>query len=153
MAEKKNRVGPADLGITLDKRSDAQLFRWLVACALFGARISQEIAGQAHRELDKDGLLTPGRLANADWQVVVDALGRGGYRRYDESTARELIELGERVEHEYSGRLSRLDDGVTSKTALSRRLQEFKGVGPTAARIFLRETEALWDFSKGAKTK
>jgi hypothetical protein len=41
-------------------------------------------------------------------QELVDALGRGGYRRYDESTARELIDMGRHVLDEYGGHLSRL---------------------------------------------
>lgn len=144
MGTTKNRTGAADLGIDLSDRSDAELFRWLVACLLFGARIRQEIAADAFRALDGDGVLTPPKLAAADWQHLVDLLGQGGYRRYDESKARELQQLGRDVEERYDGHLSRLADGASTKKAVKERLQEFTGIGPTAADIFLRETGPLW---------
>jgi endonuclease III len=140
----KARVGPADLGIDLGKPTDAVVFRWLIACSLFGARISQEIAARAFGELDRALLLTPSKLANADWQVLVDQLGAGGYRRYDESTARELIEMGRLAVDKYGGKITRIRNGVASKKELTERVQEFKGVGPTAAKIFLREMAPAW---------
>lgn len=150
MARTKARIGPADLGIDLSKPSDAETFRWLVACKLFGARINQEIAARAFRELDEAGLLTPRKLAGADWQHLVDLLGAGGYRRYDESTARELIELGRLAADKYRSKIGRIRDGATSKKELTQRLQQFKGIGPTAAQIFLREMPPAWtDLSGG----
>ena len=58
----KHRTDAADLGLHLGRRGrgdDPMLFRWLVACLLFGARISQERAAAAFAELDRDGVLTP----------------------------------------------------------------------------------------------
>jgi endonuclease III len=150
MAKTRARIGPADLGIDLSRPSDGAIFRWLVACKLFGARISQEIAARAFRELDKAGLLTPRKLASADWQQLVDLLGAGGYRRYDESTARELIEVGKLAAEKYGGKVGRIRDGASSKNELTERLQEFKGIGRTAAQIFLREMPPDWtDVSGG----
>lgn len=140
----KKRIGPAELGLDLSKGTDSPAFRWLVACALFGARISQEIAARAYGELDREGVLTPARLADASWQQLVDALGRGGYRRYDESTARELIELGRQVRDDYGGRLTRLRRDVDSRPALAEKVQQFVGIGPTAADIFVRELASAW---------
>jgi endonuclease III len=144
MMNAKARIGPADLGITLGPRSDAAVFRWLVACQLFGARISQVIAARAFRELDRAGVLTPDRLANADWQQLVYLLGAGGYRRYDESTARELIAVGRLAVDKYGGKITRIRRDVDSSKELAERLQEFKGIGPTAADIFLREMASVW---------
>lgn len=140
----KARIGPAELGIDLSGGSDTAIFRWLVACQLFGARISQDVAARAFRELDKAGVLTPRKLADADWQRLVDLLGAGGYRRYDESTARELIDVGRLAIDKYSGQVSKMRDGVDSKKELARRTQEFKGIGPTAADIFVREMAPVW---------
>jgi endonuclease III len=139
--QKKDRIGPHDLGVDPAKGTDTQLFKWLVACELFGRRISQDIAARAYRELDKDGLLTPQKLAEADWQHLVDLLGAGGYKRYDESTASELIQLGRDVGDKYQGRLSRMLDGADSAKVVRDRVQEFKGIGPTAADIFVRELD------------
>ncbi|QGN34845.1 DNA methylase [Microlunatus sp. Gsoil 973] len=140
---RKDRIGPDDLGLDLSKGTDTQLFRWLVACDLFGRRISQDIAAAAFKELDKARLLNPKKLADADWQQLVDLLGAGGYKRYDESTASELIRLGQDAQDRYGGRLTKItrgDDGRTvDKTVIKKRVQEFKGIGPTAAAIFVRE--------------
>ncbi|HEY3978692.1 MAG TPA: hypothetical protein VGM79_15560 [Streptosporangiaceae bacterium] len=144
MTATKHRITATDLHIDLAKGTDAQVFRWLVACLLFGARISQDIAARAYAELDKLGVLTPRRLAEADWQELVDALGRGGYRRYDESTARELISLGQRVLDEYGGHAARIRDGADTKAAVAGRVQEFTGIGPAAADIFIREITSAW---------
>jgi endonuclease III len=144
MADTKARIGPRDLGIDLSRPTDATVFRWLVACQLFGARISQEIAARTFTELDKDGVLTPRKLADADWQHLVDLLGAGGYRRYDESTARALIEVGKLAVDKYGGKITRIRDGAKSKKQVATHLQEFKGVGPTGAQIFLREMAPVW---------
>jgi hypothetical protein len=144
MAATKDRITASDLHIDLGKGTDAQVFRWLVACLLFGARISQDIAARAYAELDKAGVLTPGRLAGAGWQDLVDALGRGGYRRYDESTARELISLGQRVLDEYDGHAARIRDGADTRQAVTGRVQEFTGIGPVAAGIFVRDIAPAW---------
>jgi len=144
MTAARHRTTASDLRIDLAKGTDAQVFRWLTACLLFGARISQDIAARAYAELDKLGVLTPARLAGADWQELVDALGRGGYRRYDESTARRLISLGQRVLDEYGGHAARLRDGADTKRAVAGRVQEFTGIGPVAAEIFVREITPVW---------
>jgi endonuclease III len=145
MADTKAKIGPKELGINLSKPTDSDVFRWLVACQLFGARISQDIAAKTFTELDKAGMVTPRKLADADWQHLVDLLGKGGYRRYDESTARELIEVGKLAVEKYGGKLTRIREDVGSKKDVSKRLQEFKGIGPTSADIFLREMAPKWN--------
>lgn len=137
----RDRVGAGDLGIDLSEPDDSSLFRWLTACLLFGTRISQEIAADAFRALDADGIVTPRKLADADWQHLVDLLGEGHYRRYDESKARELIILGRDVLERYDGRLSRMLDEAGTKRELTAKLEEFTGIGPVAAKIFLREVD------------
>lgn len=150
MAEKKkDRIGAADLGLDLssgkgDRGDDAVLFRWLVACLLFGARINQERAAAAFAELDGDGVLTPQRLADASEKHLVGLLDAGRYTRYDDTKAAELTRLGHDVLERYDGRLSRLPEGATTKKEVSHRLQEFMGIGPVAADIFLRDAPAGW---------
>lgn len=144
MAASGDKIGPDDLGITLSASSNVQVFRWLVACQLFGARISQEIAARAFRELDKAGMTRPQALRDADWQKLVDLLGAGGYRRYDESTARELIDMGRLAMDRYGGKVTRIRGEAAGRKEISGRLQEFKGIGPTAAKIFLREMGPIW---------
>ena len=141
---KKARIGPRELGIDLTAGSDAEVFKWLIACQLFGERISQEVAAGTFRELDRAGFTTPGKLADADWQAVVDALGRGGYRRYDESTARELICIGKYLLEHYNGSMKSWRRQADSAITIAKKAQEFKGVGPKAAEIFVRELKGVW---------
>lgn len=49
----KARIRPNDLGIDLSRPTDRTVFRWLVACQLFGAWISQQVAARTFGELDK----------------------------------------------------------------------------------------------------
>ena len=141
----KNRVGPGDLGIDLSRKHDPELFKWLVAVSLFSKPIQQEIAADAFRELDREGLTRVNNLRRADWQHVVDVLGRAHYKRYDESTATRLIELAQGLDEEYGGSLNRLHDGAGSRAEVQRRLEGFTGIGEKGAQIFLREAEGVWE--------
>ncbi|MGH3425144.1 MAG: endonuclease, partial [Nocardioidaceae bacterium] len=76
-------------GITLrDKPSP--LWRLLLLSLLLSARIDAGIAIRSVRELSRAGWRTPSAMAGSTWQQRVDALGRGGYRRYDERTSTQL---------------------------------------------------------------
>src|SRR5690625_7114499 len=73
-------------GITLtDKPSP--LYRLLVLSTLLSTPIDAQIAVAAARELSSAKMRPPQRMVDATWQQRVDALGRGHYRRDDESTA------------------------------------------------------------------
>ena len=148
MTDKKDRTDAADLGLDLSgndgRGKDAALFEWLVACLLFGARITQERAASAFTHLDDDGVLTPDKLAHADERHLVELLDAARYTRYDDSKAAELTQLGRDVLERYDGRLSSLPEGARTKKEVSERLQQFKGIGPVAADIFLRDAPAAW---------
>ncbi len=142
--DKKDRTDASDLGLDLSDNDDASLFKWLVACLLFGARINQERAAAAFAELDGDGVLTPEKLGRATEHHLVQLLDAGRYTRYDDSKAAELKQLGHDVGERYDGRLSTLPEGARTKKEVLERLQEFKGIGPVAADIFLRDAPAAW---------
>jgi len=118
------------------------LWRLLVLSLLLSARITADIAVAAARELSKAGYRTPKAMAEASWQDRVDALVRGHYRRYDERTSTMLGDAAEHALAEYGGDLRRLHSGDAKQ--LSKRLQEFKGIGPTGAAIFCREVQGVW---------
>ena len=121
------------------------LYRLLVLATLLSARIRAGVAVAAAKELSAAGMRDPARMAAATWQQRVDALGRGGYRRYDERTARQLGEGAELVRERYGGDLRRLRDRAGGDVAeLRRALQEFPGIGPAGADIFLREVQSVW---------
>ncbi|MFI7390322.1 MULTISPECIES: endonuclease [Streptomyces] len=133
-----------EAGIRL-KDTPQPLYRLLVLAHLLSARISASIAVAAARALSEAGLRDARRMAGATWQQRVDALGRGGYRRYDERTATQLGEAAELLTERWGGDLRRLRDEADGDVSeLRRLLQEFPGVGPTGADIFLREAQLVW---------
>ncbi|MDG9716007.1 endonuclease [Streptomyces sp. DH24] len=133
-----------EVGIRL-RDTPQPLYRLLVLSHLLSARIRGSVAVAAARSLYGAGLRDPRRMASASWQDRVDALGRGGYRRYDERTATQLGEgaglLGER----WGGDLRRLRREAGGEVSeLRRLLREFPGIGPAGADIFLREAQRVW---------
>lgn len=139
------RTYAAEAGITL-RDKPAPLFQLLVLCLLFSAPIGAGVAAASARELFREGWRTPRRMREGStWQQRVDALSRGGYRRYDESTARYLEQLCDRLLEDYRGDLRRLRDEAGGDPRLIRRtLQQFDRIGPTGADIFCREAQAVW---------
>ncbi|MCX3289021.1 endonuclease [Streptomyces sp. NEAU-H22] len=138
------RTYAAEAGITL-KDTPQPLYRLLVLSQLLSARIRGSIALATARALHEAGLRDPRRMVRASWQERVDALGRGGYRRYDERTATQLGEAAELLNDRWGGDLRRLRreaDGEVPE--LGRLLQEFPGMGPAGAGIFLREAQGVW---------
>lgn len=144
LLDEHGRTFADEAGITLrDKPSP--LFQLLVLSLLASTRISADIAVATARELWAAGWRTPQRMLDSTWQERVDALGRGGYRRYDESTATRLEEMARRVLDEYRGDLRALRPGSADDLgALRDGLTGFTGIGPTGADIFCREVQAVW---------
>jgi endonuclease III len=133
-----------DAGIRLADEP-APLFQLLVLAELLSARIGAGIAVATAVELRAAGWTTPQKMRDASRPRVVAALGRGGYRRYDERTATQLRELATLVLDRYGGDLRRLAeraDGDAGRAA--ELLQEVKGIGPTGAAVFLREVQGVW---------
>lgn len=138
------------------------LWQLLVLSLLLSTRISSDIALASARELFSAKWRTPQRLRASSWQQRVDALGRGGYRRYDESTATRLAEAADLLIGRWDGDLRKLrDEAEGQPRRISGLLQEFTGIGPTGASIFLREAQQVWPsvrpafdtlVRKGAKT-
>jgi endonuclease III len=127
------------------KDTPQPLYRTLVLAHLLSGRIRASVAVSTSRALHEAGLRNPKRMTEATWQERVDALGRGGYRRYDERTATQLGEGGRILIDHWGGDLRRLrqqaDDDADE---LRRLLRELPGVGPLGADIFLREVQDVW---------
>ncbi|WP_025778826.1 endonuclease [Brevibacterium sp. VCM10] len=138
------RTFAAEAGITL-RDKPAPLWQLLVLSLLLSTRISSDIALASARELFSAKWRTPRRLRASSWQQRVDALGRGGYRRYDESTATRLAEAADLLIDRWDGDLRKLrDEAEGQPRRISGLLQEFTGIGPTGASIFLREAQQVW---------
>jgi hypothetical protein len=133
-----------DAGIGL-ANAPGPLFQLLVLAELLSARIGAGIAVAAAVELSRSGWTTPTTMRDARRPAVIAALGRAGYRRYDERTATELRDLAELVLARYGGDLRRLSDEADGDVRRAERLvQEVKGIGPTGAAVFLREVQGVW---------
>ena len=139
----KNACNAPYLGIDLTSKSEKELFKWFLACLLFGKPIQTEIAERAWREFMKAGLTSPAAVLRAGWDKLVSLLDRAHYVRYDFSTATKLLEVCQELEHRH-GTLTSLLATAKTPTELSRGLQEFKHIGPVTARIFLREIRPIW---------
>jgi endonuclease III len=133
-----------DAGIALQD-APAPLFQLLVLAQLLSARISATTAVAAAIELRKAGWTSAASMRSAPRSSVVAALGRAGYRRYDERTATQLRDMAELVLTRYGGDLRRLAEeagGDVGRAALL--IREVKGIGPTGAVVFLREVQHVW---------
>ncbi|AUY33697.1 TPA: DNA methylase [Pseudomonas putida] len=133
-------VTASDIGIEV--ADDLGLFRWLLASFLIGKPIRSTVAVKAYRILvHEQGLDTPQKLVQTSHSALVRLLGQAGYRRYDESTARRLHALANKVEVELAAQLEALP-GATGIEGFKRWLMEFEGIGPKTVEIFLREGRA-----------
>ena len=140
LLERHGATYAEDAGIRLADKP-APLWQLLVLSLLLSARISSHIAVRTARELFDAGCTTPGRTRDTTRQQRVRALGRGGYRRYDERTSTQLGELAVTVLTEYDGDLRTLHERTDD---LEQDLQQFKGIGPAGAAIFCREVQGTW---------
>ena len=134
-----------ELGIDLKSSKSTELFKWFIASILFGARISETIAKNTYRALEKYKLLTPQAIIKAGWKfLVAHVMAEGGYVRYDEKTSTMLLDICEKLLNEYNGDLNRLHDMASDYEDLEQRLIAFKGIGPVTVNIFLRELRGIW---------
>ncbi|MBD0863727.1 endonuclease [Gordonia sp. zg691] len=146
LLDRAGRTYADEAGIAL-KDTPAPLFELLVLALLLSTRISAGIAVAAARELFAAGFRTPEKMAHAHRQSLVAALGRGRYVRYDESTATRLVQAGRKVLDDYHGDLRELARAADSDaTRAAKSLQEFTGIGPVGADIFLREVQSVWNW-------
>jgi endonuclease III len=121
------------------------LYQLLVLTQLLSARISGEIAVAGAKELFAAGCRTPRAMLDTSWRARVTALDKGHYVRYDDRTATMLGDSAQRCVEEWKGDLRRLHARAPGDVRRLRQLlQQFPGIGPTGADIFLREVQAVW---------
>ncbi|MEV0295784.1 endonuclease [Nocardia sp. NPDC050710] len=123
----------------------APLFQLLMLAELLSTRISAGIAVAAARDLVGTGYRTPRRVADAEWQELVDVLDRAHYVRYDESAASRLGANAALVLDRYGGDLRKISgEADHDPHRAAQLLQQFQGIGPTGSAIFLREVQDVW---------
>jgi co-chaperonin GroES (HSP10) len=121
------------------------LYQLLVLTVLLAHPIQANVAVAASQALSKAGLKTPRKMLDATWQERVDALGKGHYVRYDESTATALGDGAKLLLDKYDGDLRKLHEAAGGDVdRLRKLLDEVPRIGPTGADIFCREAQAVW---------
>ncbi|MFF7178661.1 endonuclease [Streptomyces sp. NPDC008121] len=144
VADEAGRTYAEEAGIRL-KDTPQPLYQLLVLAHLLSARIRAATAVAAARALFEAGMRSPRAMRDASWQERVDALGEGGYRRYDERTATQLGEEAGLLLEKYGGDLRRMRAAADGDVdALGAALREMPGIGPAGADIFLREVQGVW---------
>lgn len=131
-----------DLGLRVE-RKERELFKWFLASYLFGKRIQQSIARQTWEVFMKHGIDSPKKIAEHSREQIVHLLGEGNYRRYDESTAQNMIDMARTLIREHHGNLLNMYDACKSDNEFIGKLQKLKGVGPKTAEIFMREAQPV----------
>ena len=134
----QKKIYARDLGIDLSSKQETAYFEWFLACLLFGKPIQQEVAKRAYLEFVKEWLITPDAILQAGWDKLVEVLDRAHYVRYDFSTATKLLDVSKALKEKY-GTITNLIKQSQTPEELSSHLEEFKGVGPKTAEIFLRD--------------
>jgi hypothetical protein len=133
------------LGIDLSRAESAEIYKWLVASMLFGARITERIAARTYREFAEEGILSPQKIVHASRDTLVKILDRGGYARYDFKTAAKLQDVGRGLLAQYGGDLNNLHRMASDAQDLEWRLMALgKGIGNVTVNIFLRELRGIW---------
>ncbi len=135
-----------ELGIDLHSHKPREIFKWFLASALFGARISEAIAIKTYKEFERQGLLSPKALLDAGWDGLVAVLDHGGYVRYDFKTATKLLDMSRALQDHYQGDLNILHASASGPEDLELRLKSLaKGIGELTVNIFLREMRSIWE--------
>ena len=140
------------LRIDLTSKNEEELFKWFLACLLLGKPIQTAIAERAYQELAAARLTNPGAVLRAGWDKLVRLLDRAHYVRYDFPTATKLLEVCQELQRRY-GTLTNLLARARTAAELSRKLQEFKHIGPVTVRIFLRDIRPVWYRSTAFKKR
>jgi endonuclease III len=128
----------------LDLTSMEHRFKWFLAAILLAGGTSSQIAQKTFKELDREGIVTPESIMEAGWDRLVEVLDAGGYVVYDFAMASKLLEIASRLKEKY-GSLENLYLQAKNNRDLEKKLQEFKGVGPTTVNTFLRELKGIWE--------
>lgn len=126
-------------------RGDPAYVKWLLASILYAKPIREESATKTFKAFESAGLTDTRSIVEAGWDQLVAILDKGGYARYDYSTADRLLDIFDRLLSEYGGSLRRLYDASKDGEDLERRIMGLgKGIGPITVSVFLRDMQSVW---------
>ncbi|MBX6387926.1 MAG: hypothetical protein IRZ08_02805 [Frankia sp.] len=146
LLDRHGRTYAEEIGADVPADTAEAMFRLLVFSILASARIRSAAAVEASRALFDQGWTNPTAMTEVSWEQRVAVLNKHGYARYDESTARILADSCHYLLDKYDGDVRGVREAADhDPDRMHQRLQEFKGIGPVGADIFLREAQAGWD--------
>lgn len=144
MEEALSRIPSYSRELGLDLRVKSDRFKWFIASMLYAKRISSKIVSETFKRFVAEGLIDPSSIMSAGWDRIVEVLDSGGYVRYDFSTATNILENMRMLMERYGGDVDRIHEYALDSRDLEGKLMEFRGFGPVAVNIFLRELRGIW---------
>ena len=133
------------LGIDLRSGRNAEVVKWFLASILYSKPIRESSAAKTYRCFEELGIVTADAIVQMGWDGLVSVLDRGGYTRYDFSTADKLLDVFGNLNIDYRGDLNLLHKQSKNGKDLEQKLKALgKGIGDTTVSIFLRDMRHLW---------
>jgi endonuclease III len=120
------------------------LFRWFLLTFLLGKPIQSTVAVKTWQLFIDEKKDLPWAIEQMPDRKLVHLLHRGGYTRYQHVMTKALKTCMEQLITMYDGSLTLMIEQSLDEDELSKRLQQFYGVGPKTAEIFMRETEEFF---------
>ena len=131
-----------ELGIDVAKGTPAPLWQLLAAALVFSTGLNHETTLRGARAVNE--VRSPEAVAEAGFDGMREAL-HGARMQRTQQVARQLVDAADHAVGAYGGDLRRLREAAGGDAGqMSELLQEFKGIGPNGAEIFLREVQAAW---------
>lgn len=134
---------PEEFGLDI-MSGDDDLFRWFLLTYLLGKPIQSTVAVRTLQLFIDRKVDHPWGILQLSERQLVSLLHRGGYTRYQHVMTRALKTCMDQLVRKYDGSLSLMIEQSIDEDELSKRLQEFYGVGPKTAEIFMRETTEMF---------
>lgn len=123
---------------------DDDLFRWFLLTYLLGKPIQSTVAVKTWKLFIEEKRDLPWAITQMSDRELVSLLHRGGYTRYQHVMTHALKTCMDQLVLMYDGSLTLMIEQSLDEDELSKRLQQFYGVGPKTAEIFMRETEEFF---------
>lgn len=124
--------------------SDDDMFRWFLLTYLLGKPIQSTVAVRTWQLFIDRRVDHPWAILEMSDRQLVSLLHRGGYTRYQHVMSRALKTCMDQLVRKYEGSLHMMVEQSLDQEELSKRLQEFYGVGPKTAEIFMREVDEMF---------
>ena len=133
------------LGIDLNSGENKEILKWFLASILYSKPIREGTATKTYKIFEEKGIVSPSKILQTGWRGLVSLLDKGGYTRYDFSTADRLLEIYRNIQKKYAGDLNKIHAASTDPNDLEERLKNLgKGIGDTTVSVFLRDMRSVW---------